>query len=384
MAGAIRGDSEPIDVAEDPDGGERMDLIPMKCKKAKHIRSWPRKKKVSANLSKNFPWEIILDHLRKSQKGVYALVMLQLVDKNLRQVIRNQVLMWTDIFKRMIYKRSFYAKVMDDYRFPRLLLHNSAFHTVPVHVGLVPGDSHYVDTPDREQEFCRYVRKAVALKFGKHCSLCGARRSHYPYWGLGMRVCNLCLAKNSLSSARIFQDYGLHYMDLIRAHYQDVYYYEIQHNDADMRVSFTNITIPKEGLTYKDMKSLHCMMWKPHLEKVVDLDQIRTGHIQRKQSAQFICALLRRRWVFFQREKAGGCKRPSIDTLLIHLNQNEKRRLLHPYGRCSELAAQIVLGSGWAFHWPKENRIERLHGVRTEWVWSKMNEWFTRVPRVCV
>jgi hypothetical protein len=371
-SGANRGRTESI-------------LLPLKKRNPQYIRAWPHKKKVSSNLSREFPWEIILGHLKKDTQGIHALVMLQMVDKNLNQTITSNLPLWTELFKKYIYRSYFNTSLrcMNDFRFQRLLLRTSINYPVPIHTGLIPGDPSYADQPDRNKEFSDYVRKAVALKIGKHCGLCGARHRHVPYWGLGMRVCSLCFAHNSISALSLYHDYGLHFMDIIRNHYEDIFYYEMSCNETDCRITFWNTNgMHKEcSNNALNSKGSHHMIWRPHLEKVMDLVKIKQDHKVRKEASQTLCSAIKRHWILLQRKKAASrSKRPSIDAFLINLNQNETKRLIHPYGRPMETC--IVLGMLYAFSWPSSNRIEKVHKVRSEWVYGKFSEWMMRVPKL--
>jgi len=111
---------------------------------------------------------------------------------------------------------------VQDPRFPSMLLQIGSPGDLPLHSGLIPGDALYADSPPRNEEFSRYVRKIVALKFGRHCGMCGARHRHQPYWQLGMRVCSLCFAHNSISAGRLFKEYGVHFADVIAKRHERV------------------------------------------------------------------------------------------------------------------------------------------------------------------
>jgi hypothetical protein len=397
MADAAQGElslslppSAPVDPA-DACGAERGGpvgvMVPLKRRNVAKIRRWPHKKKVSSNISKEFPWEVIVSYLKNSVSGIQALVRLQMVDKNLRQVLRSNRSLWRDIFKTHVYMRqmTLLVGVVKDWRYPLLHLHYSPKHSVPVHAGLIPGDDFYSDTDERNEQFCNYVRKAVALKFGKRCGMCGARHRHDIVWGLGMRVCKLCVAANSISAVSLFYDYGIHFMDFIRNHYSNVFYFELNTHENGNILSYYDMPGFKDSGLLSNYKGTMKMVWLPHLRQCMNLQETRESHAERKHAAQYLTSLVRRRYLLNFRERMARRKRPSIDGILIFLNMNEKKRLIHPYGKYSsanECWERNVLGSRYAFvtSWSFRCRIMKKHGCHPDWIDDRINEWARRVP----
>lgn len=362
-------------------------LMPLKKRNRPDIRHWPRKKKVGSNISKEFPWEVIIWHLAKSAGGVHALVMLQMVDKNVRAVVAADHLLWTHVYKQFVYKRKvpFMMRTVQDPRFPSMLLQISSPGDLPLHSGLIPGDALYADSPARNEEFSRYVRKIVALKFGRHCGMCGARHRHQPYWQLGMRVCTLCFAHNSISAGRLFRDYGVHFADVIAKRHERVFYFQIAPGEKSAKIS---------GADQKCMWELRefsyhhgsFMAWLPHVKEEMLLDLRREEMPGRKEAAQRLSSALRRRWLLALRQRTADRKRPSVDGMLLAMGENEKKRLMQPYGGARRETVH-AMGFSWAQPWHQtrnndSSRVRVVTGVSAEVIHKRLEAWPVRVPEV--
>lgn len=370
-------------MASGSDGGPLKPLIPLKKRKPTENRYWPRKRKVSSSANWDDAWGFIFAHLAKSVQGVHSLIMLQMVDKNLRFLISKEHLLWSQIYKSFVFKRKygvFGSKMVKDWRYPTMLLQIVMPTELPMQVGLIPGDHAYADSPERNSQFCAYARKITALKLGKHCGICGARHRHSPYWQLGMRVCGLCFSQNSISAVRLYREYGIPYSDVISKSFDRVYVFEMTPNESDARISAADLkcmrSVPDGNHNWGN-----CMAWLPHVRREFDLDACRKALLEERRASQVLCAALKRKWIVRQREKAAEKARPSPDGLVNSLYNNERKRVVAPYG--SKGTMREVLGIEWVSPFDRFNRPMRAQvksDVPVNVIYSRMRDWFTRVP----
>ena len=359
-----------------------MQLRDIKSKRKTRDRAWQlRKNKVPPRIARDFPWEIVVRFLQRHPR---SLILLQMVDRNLRQVLRADNSLWATVYSHHFFHRSYLSHRVRDPAFQALTLYKQSANSVAYHVGPVPGKTYPptvspASIPDPEV-FADYVRRWLALLYGTRCGLCGCRFRHDIYWSLRMRVCHLCMAHNTISADALLDKYGLAHGEILTDIAGKVFYYQL-------RVSLTEDRAEFHGVRRKDLMERRqpYMFWLPHLRQIYDLEALRQGQRDRKAAAARLCAQWKRIWVFRQRVAfaAEGQRRRSIDCLLISLYQNEKRRLLRPYRAawcCSGLASNAV---DWAFP-DKSFCGTPRHYARTRETASalvrRMVEWEDRCP----
>ena len=326
--------SEPMKKSEE--------VVPMRKRPRPRDRAWQRRPKVGSAISGNFPWEIVLKFLTNHPR---SLIILQLVDRNLRAVLRDNHLLWIAIYKKHFYYKAFMNRRVRDPLYPGLKLYKEAVTGVPHHTGALPGDRDGDGlVPGMVSD---YVRRWYALLHGMRCGMCGCRYRHEVYWSLRMRVCRLCMAQNSASQIELFERYGLYYTEMQGEIKGRVFYYSLSVTPTEDRVAFHQV---------EDMHrhSAH-MYWLPHLRKIYDLDALRRQHLERKAAAARLCAYVRKGWVLEQR-KANPHK--SVDRVLITLYRNERWRG-QPLGQHAWRG-----GTEWAFGRAAVCKVSR-HTQRT-------------------
>ncbi len=310
-------------------------------------RSWQRRHKVPSCLSKDFPWEVVLRFLQDHPR---SLILLQMVDRNLRSVLSTDHLLWARIYKRHFYYKAFMSVRVRDPRFPALSLYKEGLTGVPHHTGGVPGDADPAcNTPEFRERFTAYARQWYALYYGTRCGVCGCRWRHDVYWALRMRVCKLCMAQNSISDSELFDRYGLAYSEIHSAIKGRVFYYQLACTATEDRMAH-HTARPSD---LRDRRTQH-MFWLPHLSALFDLESHRRAQEGRRAAAAVLCGYVRKAWVFRLRVTLSGLK--SIDCLLLEAYRNEKRRLL----------VQVSAPKGgpeWAFPDPRSSRSR--HAWRT-------------------
>ena len=296
-------------------------------------RCWQRRNKVSSCLSKDFPWEIVLRFLQDHPR---SLILLQMVDRNLRHVITRDHLFWAGIYKRHFYYKAFMSVKVNDPRFPMLRLYKEGLTGVPHHTGGVPGDADPAyNTPEFKERFTAFARQWYALYHGTRCGLCGCRFRHDVYWSLQMRVCKLCVAQHSISDGELFERYGIAYSEILPVIQGRVFYYQLSATAHEDRMAF-HTARPQD---LRDRRTQH-MFWLPHIASLFDLPAQREAQAGRRKAAALLCGYVRKNWVFRQRVALSGLK--SIDCLLLEAYRNEKRRRM--------LDATVAKGGPeWAF-----------------------------------
>ncbi len=310
----------------------------MQPKKKNKDRQWKNKAKVSSRLSKDFPWEIVLRFLKGHPR---SLILLQMVDKNLYNLISTDHTFWLGVFKREIRHTAYCVRAIKDSIYPNLRLWKPSLTGLPVHNGPLRGD------PDDSSLgfafdtcFTSYVRRVFALKHGTRCGMCGCRHRHDLYWSLRMRVCRLCMVNNTISGEALSRKYGVDYSDMIMQHKGKFFYYSCNLSNSEDRVSMHNMT-----RTDVNNRNTTLMFWLPHLKKFLDFHALYQEHAVRKKAAVVLTNAVRKRWMLQQRNIFGTKKAHySIDCLLLAIYRNEKKRFTNPYG-----SASAPGGPAWAF-----------------------------------
>ena len=347
----------------------------MKRRRGPRSREWKRRDKVSACTSGLFPWEVVCGILERSSPR--SLVLLQMVSRGVRAALLAEKAMWVRIFRRSLFSTAYLTTKVYSPEYPGLSLHKGGLNGIPVHMGRIRTDPDGASLPPEfDEAFCAYTRKAFALTCVDRCGLCGCRHRHDAYWSLGMRVCRLCVADNSVSSWELVSKYGVHYYDIIRDITGKVFYYFLPASLGDPRM-------PLDGTL-----SLHVaakwnliMFWRPHREKVLDLPALYQEQGRRRGSALLVCALLRRLRVYSLRREHARHALRSPDCLVLRLFLEEKRRLCNPYTSkwANPHISNYKPGDGaWAFWDPPvcgKSRHQLRHGEPREAIAAHIAKW---------
>ena len=352
---------------------KQIEPAPMKRRKPPRTREWKRRDKVSACTSANFPWEVVFQIL--FVKSPRSLVLLQMVDRNLRALLAAERTIWIRVFRAYIFSTAYITTKVHSQKYPGLCLYKGGLNGIPVHTGRIRTDADGASLPPEfDASFTAYVRKAFALKCVDRCGLCGCRHRHDAYWSLGMRVCQLCMAENTISSWELVSNYGVHYYDIMREISGKVFYY-LLHPSLRNRSSFCADRICEAG-----SKSNLLMFWRPHLEKVLNLDELRREQTLKRESIERICAVVRRARVYKLRRELAKHPLRSPDCLVIKLFAEERKRRCAPYrGKWHIASSYITPGDGsWAF-WeaPRcgKSRHQHRHGESPEALARHMIKW---------
>jgi hypothetical protein len=337
----------------------KPDPAPMRRRKPPRTREWKRRDKVSACTSTNFPWETVF--LWLFSKSPRSLVMLQMVDKNLRGLLAQEQTMWVRVYRRYLMSLTAYLTTkVPSPQYPGLSLYKNGLTGIPVHMGKIRTD---VDgaarslrlPPEFDKAFSDYVRKAFALKCVDRCGLCGCRHRHNAYWSLGMRVCQLCMAENTLSNWELFKVYGVHYYDIMREITGKVFCFSapvaVKQHCAHLQLATS--------------KATPIMFWFPHLEKVLGMPALYQEQKRRLAAAEVLCAVLRRSRVYGLRRKHAKHPLRSPDCLVMRIFNEERKRVVSPYsGRWDVCSAYVNPGDGaWAF-WERPVCGKSRHSLR--------------------
>lgn len=369
----------PGSVGEEPERGvvkERKQLqpAPMKRRKPPRTREWKRRDKVSACTSTNFPWEIVFQIL--FMKSPRSLVLLQMVSKSMRAWLAAEQMIWIRVFKRFIFSTAYLTTKVVSPEYPLLNLHKGGLNGIPVHMGRIRTDPDGAALPSEfDASFNAYVRKAFALHVVDRCGMCGCRHRHDAYWSLGMRVCQLCMAENTISSWELVDKYGVHYFDIMREISGKVFYFRLPASLKQHRVAFYTErscqTVNKESLL---------MFWRPHLEKILDLPELYQEQRRKREATRYLCAVIRRSMV--HRLRCEHAKHPlrSPDCLVLRLFLEERKRRCYPYSsKWKTCSPYITPGDGtWAF-WETplcgKSRHQHRHGEFREVLASHIAKW---------
>lgn len=319
-------------------GGCELEAVrPLRRSRHARDRTWKNRAKVSACTSALFPWEAVLGHLGSHPR---SLILLQMVNRHLRQLLATDHPFWQRIYARNFFVKSYLAKRVRDPQFPQLQLwklstNDVAYYTGGLHVDKgVPA----TDLPPKEA-LTAYIRKWFALKHGTRCGLCGCRFRHDVYWSLGKRVCRLCVADNVVSAHELHATYGLDFSLIAKDVARRVFYFTATPAPKEDRVPATRL-----GAGDAHARAAQYLFWRPHLEKLFDLPERRREQERRRLASCQLAARFRRRWVVQLRAWMERYARKSIDCFLIRLFRNERSRVLFPYK-----GAATPGGPDWAF-----------------------------------
>ena len=86
-------------------------LTLMQPKKRNKCRQWKNRPKVSSKLSKDFPWEVVLRFLGDHPR---SLILLQMVDKNLNNLISTDNRLWLSKFNKEIKNTAYCNRTVKD------------------------------------------------------------------------------------------------------------------------------------------------------------------------------------------------------------------------------------------------------------------------------
>jgi hypothetical protein len=287
-------------------------------------RQWKHRPKVSSNLSKDFPWEVVLRFLRDHPR---SLILLQMVDKNLKNLISTDDGLWLSKFNKEIKNTAFCNRTVKDPLYPNLRLWKPHLHGLPVYMGPLRGDSDDSSLGFAfDASFSSYVRRVFALKHGTKCGMCGCRHRHELYWSLRMRVCRLCMEANSITGEALSRKYGVDYSDLLCQHKGKFFFYSLSAAGMDDKMSLDSMARADLGVRY-----MTHLLWLPHLRTLLDFDALHKQQILRRLAAKLLSGLAKRQWVTSVRALFYP-KKCSIDCLLLELYRNEKKRVFTPYG----------------------------------------------------
>ena len=225
--------------------------------------------------------------MRHLVKHARSLILMQMVDRNLRRTICSDDRLWRRVFKDQIYKASHLSQPVKQTRYPGLRLFKSSLTSVPVHMGPIRGDRDDHTLPAGfDEAFAAYVRKAFALQNGHRCGMCGSRWHHDPYWSLGMRVCRLCVAGNVVSNWELLDKYGLHFYDILRQIAGKVFYFA--QACAPKHDKLPPFSVRPVDLAFR--QQIWCF-WRPHLAQCFDLPALYAEQQRRRAAVQLLSGL---------------------------------------------------------------------------------------------
>lgn len=202
-------------------------------------RKWAMRPKVSACTSVDFPWEVVMGFVRGRARSV---ILMQMVSKGVRQTLLSDHLFWQRLFARDFHVKAYLYQRVRDPRFPELRLWKADLTSLARYIGPlhIYASAKEEQLPPKEA-LTSYICKWFALQYGPRCGVCGCRHRHEPYWSLGMRVCRLCMAGNSLSAYEMSRDYALEYTAVASKARHRIWYYSVAAGLGEDRVPFTGV-----------------------------------------------------------------------------------------------------------------------------------------------
>lgn len=198
----------------------------------------------------------------------------------------------------------------------------------------------FFEVVPRQDSACAYLPGLVSLaqeycwlNNTSRCGICKCKHHHHVVWKLHKRVCLLCMRDNLISNSELFLNYGVNFHDLYDELYNgNIYAFETSkavshvfrmiHQRYMLKVKIEHMRFWKpQYLTPRE----HVFLWKPHVQKFVDLS-VSARLMQEKIDAMAaISACVKRTNIFligvlrnsvsrglheFQRKAAARCARP--------------------------------------------------------------------------
>lgn len=150
--------------------------------------------------------------------------------------------------------------------------------------------------PSVRNQALNVYRKITALCASPCCGMCGTtRHATKPFWTLGMRICKYCVQANLVSNLALYHRYWVAMDRPVQGHVTFVdrvvgnvfFFSECLTPLARMDYSIDNIDFPggKRNVIF---------FWKPHLEKLLDMDLLAREATVKHRSAAAVKAFVRR------------------------------------------------------------------------------------------
>jgi hypothetical protein len=127
-------------------------------------------------------------------------------------------------------------------------------------------------TAEETKALAQHSIAVARIESATHCGLCGAKHKLLQVWGLGMRVCSACMKDNLISGAALYHDYGINFHHHAERLQGTVYYFR-----CNLRVKELIKSLTRNPVDFSLENCSAVFFWKPHLQKVVDLDAARAN-----------------------------------------------------------------------------------------------------------
>ena len=162
--------------------------------------------------------------------------------------------------------------------------------------------------PLKEEEkplLAKHAQKIAYMDHGLCCSMCGHRYKHFPVWELNKRLCDMCLRDNILNSNDLYLVYGVDFWQLFKTEpesFRNISAFLVEPHSSTTRYIFSTFTWTH--LQNQRFQKPHTVIptpsvffWRPHFEKVFDLQQLKQENEMKEQHAQRLCAHVRALYV---------------------------------------------------------------------------------------
>ena len=155
------------------------------------------------------------------------------------------------------------------------------------------------------------------LVYGMFCNQCGCRYRHKIFDPYNMRLCNVCLRENHVSSVVLWKDYGIG-LEEIGLHYKEMVRYVALANYTKEKDLTKFTRDPRDYAARKTSKI--AFFWKSDLCRFIDLEARAVEHRRTMNAVAVLKTVFKRAYT------ASIGKRYFVETL----HENELKRVLHP------------------------------------------------------
>lgn len=184
------------------------------------------------------------------------------------------------------------------------------------------------DASDEERrEKLAIYRKIVALSCVPCCGMCGTMRlSTKPFWCLGMRICKHCVSANLISNLVLYERLWVAMSKPVQGHSSfvsavvgEVFYFS-NRLTPHQRLDFSSDRIDFPG----GLRNIW-WFWKPHLEKVLNMDDLAKEASLKHKAAATVVGIVRRALVLRILSGAKDITTPTTVTPLRKIKRRDKR-----------------------------------------------------------
>lgn len=179
-----------------------------------------------------------------------------------------------------------------------------------------------------KKEALGIYRKIVTLSCVQCCGVCGSSRyATKPFWCLGIRICKYCVEANLISNLVLYERFWVPMSQPVQGHSSLVEavtgkaFYFKNRLTPNQRLEFSSDRLDFPG----GLRTIW-WFWKPHLEKILDFDELNREAALKHKAAQTVLAIVRRSLVLRILSRAKDNTSPTVLATMTSSSGKRKRK----------------------------------------------------------